>query len=127
MANKKVKKSKEIRKEVDISRKKWGKVSYYVLIGLIFAIPFCLVCGWLSGNTKLTEITDNVVTALIQNYNYILGMFVLVPVIAYIYSKIKEELSKKMLSDSAMVSWRIFCLNYCYYCYNHNCFFSLSN
>lgn len=43
------------------------------------------------------------VTSLIQNYNYILAALVLVPVIAYIYSKIKGELKVMDISDELIV------------------------
>ncbi len=108
MANKKNKRNVANMQNIDVARVKWGKNAYYILIGLIISIPFCLVCGWLSGNTELTKISDNVVTALIQNYNYILGTFVLIPVIAYIYSKIKEELNRRLISDSSIVSYRVY-------------------
>ncbi len=105
MANKKKIKNNVNTAKTGKDRAKWGRIAQYILIGLIFSIPFCLLCGWLFGDTKISEIGDNFVTALIQNYNYILGTLVLIPVIAYIYSKIKEEMNKKLVSDSSIVLW----------------------
>lgn len=90
---------------IDVDRQKWGKWAAILLFGLVAGIFFCLICGWISGDTSYNEISDNVVTSLIQNYNYIFASLVLIPVIAYIYSKIKEELKAKFISDDQMMLW----------------------
>ena len=81
---------------IDVDRQKYGRWAAILLFGLIAGIFFCLICGWISGDTSYNEISDNIVTALLQNYNYILASLVLIPVIAYIYSKIKAELNKNL-------------------------------
>ena len=90
---------------IDVDRQKWGRWAAVLLLGLIAGIFFCLICGWISGDTSYNEISDNVVTSLIQNYNYIFASLVLIPVIAYIYSRIKEELKAKFISDDQMMLW----------------------
>ncbi len=90
---------------IDVDRQKYGRWAAILLFGLIAGIFFCLICGWISGDTSYNEISDNIVTALLQNYNYILASLVLVPVIAYIYSKIKDELKAKFISDDQMMLW----------------------
>lgn len=106
MARKKVNVTNQpLTASIDENRKKWGKWAAILLFGLVGGIFFCLICGWLSGDTSYNEISDNVVTSLIQNYNYIFASFVLIPVIAYIYSKIKDELKAKFISDDQMMLW----------------------
>ena len=90
---------------IDVDRQKWGKWAAILLFGLVAGIFFCLICGWISGDTSYNEISDNVVTSLIQNYNYIFASLVLIPVIAYIYSKIKGKLKAKFISDDQMMLW----------------------
>lgn len=90
---------------IDVDRKKYGRWAAILLFGLIAGIFFCLICGWISGDTSYNEISDNIVTALLQNYNYILASLVLIPVIAYIYSKIKAELKAKFISDDQIMLW----------------------
>ena len=90
---------------IDVDRKKYGSWAAILLFGLIAGIFFCLICGWISGDTSYNEISDNIVTGLFQNYNYILASLVLVPVIAYIYSKIKGELKAEFISDDQMMLW----------------------
>lgn len=90
---------------IDVDRQKYGRWAAILLFGLIAGIFFCLICGWISGDTSYNEISDNIVTALLQNYNYILASLVLVPVIAYIYSKIKAELKAKFISDDQIMLW----------------------
>ena len=89
----------------DVDRQKYGRWAAILLFGLIAGIFFCLICGWISGDTSYNEISDNIVTALLQNYNYILASLVLIPVIAYIYSKIKAELKAKFISDDQIMLW----------------------
>lgn len=106
MARKKVNVTNQpLTASVDENRKKWGKWAAILLFGLVGGIFFCLICGWLSGDTSYNEISDNIVTSLIQNYNYIFASLVLIPVIAYIYSKIKDELKAKFISDDQMMLW----------------------
>ena len=88
---------------IDVDRQKYGRWAAILLFGLIAGIFFCLICGWISGDTSYNEISDNIVTALLQNYNYILASLVLIPVIAYIYSKIKAELNIKSTETSLKV------------------------
>lgn len=99
--------SKTTTDTIDFDRRKYGKWAAILLLGLTFGILFCLICGWLprdtSGEDMYNEINDNMVTSLIQNYNYILAALVLVPVIAYIYSKIKGELKTMAISDELIV------------------------
>ena len=90
---------------IDVDRQKYGRWAAILLFGLIAGIFFCLICGWISGDTSYNEISDNIVTALLQNYNYILASLVLIPVIAYIYSKIKAELKAKFISDDQIMLW----------------------
>ena len=90
---------------IDVDRQKYGRWAAILLFGLIAGIFFCLFCGWISGDTSYNEISDNIVTALLQNYNYILASLVLIPVIAYIYSKIKAELKAKFISDDQIMLW----------------------
>lgn len=90
---------------IDVDRQKYGRWAAILLFGLIAGIFFCLICGWISGDTSYNEISDNIVTALLQNYNYILASLVLIPVIAYIYSKIKAELKAKFISDYQIMLW----------------------
>ena len=90
---------------IDVDRQKYGRWAAILLFGLIAGIFFCLICGWISGDTSYNEISDNVVTSLIQNYNYIFASLVLIPVIVYIYSRIKEELKAKFISDDQMMLW----------------------
>lgn len=90
---------------IDVDRQKYGRWAAILLFGLIAGIFFCLICGWISGDTSYNEIRDNIVTALLQNYNYILASLVLIPVIAYIYSKIKAELKAKFISDDQIMLW----------------------
>ena len=99
MARKKSVGNMAVAKYEDKSREKYGKIAAYMLFGLIGEIFFCLICGWLSGNTELNPISDNFVTSLLQNYNYILGAVILIPVIMYVYSKIKQELKNRFISD----------------------------
>lgn len=106
MARKKVNVTNQpLTASVDENRKKWGRWAAILLFGLVGGIFFCLICGWLSGDTSYNEISDNIVTSLIQNYNYIFASLVLIPVIAYIYSKIKDELKAKFISDDQMMLW----------------------
>lgn len=106
MARKKVNVTNQpLTASIDENRKKWGKWAAILLFGLVGGIFFCLICGWLSGDTSYNEISDNIVTSLIQNYNYIFASLVLIPVIAYIYSKIKDELKAKFISDDQMMLW----------------------
>ena len=97
MARKKI--SAGIATHEDKARNKYGKNAAYILFGLIGEIIFCLICGWLSGDTKLNDISDNFVTSLLQNYNFILGAVLLIPIIMYVYSKIKDELKTRFFSD----------------------------
>lgn len=90
---------------IDVDRQKYGRWAAILLFGLIAGIFFCLICGWISGDTSYNEISDNIVTALLQNYNYILASLVLIPVIAYIYSKIKAELKARFISDDQIMLW----------------------
>lgn len=90
---------------IDADRQKYGRWAAILLFGLIAGIFFCLICGWISGDTSYNEISDNIVTALLQNYNYILASLVLIPIIAYIYSKIKAELKAKFISDDQIMLW----------------------
>lgn len=90
---------------IDVDRQKYGRWAAILLFGLIAGIFFCLICGWISGDTSYNEISDNIVTALLQNYNYILASLVLIPIIAYIYSKIKAELKAKFISDDQIMLW----------------------
>ena len=99
MARKKSNESKTVINQDVLLKNKYGNVTAWMLFGLIGEIFFCLICGWLSGNTELNKISDNFVTSLLQNYNYILGAILLIPVILYIYSKIKIELKNKFYSD----------------------------
>lgn len=94
--------------ESDKAREKWGKISFYTLIFLVIEIFVCLLFGWLSGNKESNAIGDNFVTGMLQNYNYILGSACLVPVIFYLYSKIKKKLNEKMLTDSQMLLYGFF-------------------
>lgn len=89
----------------DESRIKWGKCTAYMLWGLVGEIFFCLICGWLFGNTEFNAIEDNFLTAFLQNYNYILAALILIPVIAYIYSRIKQELIKKFINDDQILMY----------------------
>lgn len=84
----------------DVARNKYGKWAYVILYALVFEVAVCLIYGWLSGNTEFNKISDNVVTALLQNYNFFLATILLTSVIAYIYARIKKELNAKFLSDN---------------------------
>lgn len=100
--------SKKQKIDEDASRKKYGKWAYFLLYALVFEIAVCLVCGWLSGDTSYNKTTDNVVTALLQNYNYVLATILLVPIIAYIYSRLKKELNAKFLSEEQIMMYGFF-------------------
>ena len=100
--------SKKTQQKIKVNKEnqgKWAKVSFYTLLFLVIEIAVCIVISWLSGNTELTKIQDNVLTALLQNYNYLLGTACLIPVIGCLFSKIKDELNKRLFSDSQMVMY----------------------
>ena len=78
MARKKSNESKTVINQDVLLKNKYGNVTAWMLFGLIGEIFFCLICGWLSGNTELNKISDNFVTSLLQNYNYILQQKVIV-------------------------------------------------
>lgn len=100
--------SKKNKIDEDASRNKYGKWAYFLLYALVFEIAVCLVCGWLSDDTEFNKISDNVVTGLLQNYNYVLATILLVPIIAYIYSRLKKELNAKFLSEDQIMMYGFF-------------------
>ena len=85
------------------NNEKWEKFSYVMLWGLIISIPLSLLFSWMSGEQGITPVSnDTFFTRFIQNYNYILVSLILIPVIAYIFSRIKEELNKRFITDDRM-------------------------
>lgn len=94
-----------VNENIDKDRIKWGKVSSYMLWGLVGQFFIALILGWLSGDTSYSKISDNFVTGFLQNYNYILGTAFLIPVIGYIYSRLKRKLSTRIVSDSQIMTY----------------------
>lgn len=88
---------------------KWGTFAFYTLLFLGVEILICLIINWMFGDPDFNnKISDTFVTAFLQNYNYILGTVCLLPVIAYMYSKIKKQLESKYISDSQMMLFGFF-------------------
>lgn len=109
MARKKgVNNTEMVVKHKDEARSKYGKSAFYMLFGLVGEILVCLIYGWLSGNTGYNKTSDNVVTALLQNYNFIFGFIILIPVIMYIFSKAKDELKKKFITEEQSMMYGFF-------------------
>ena len=102
----------------DKSREKWGKIASYLLLFVALEMIPCLLFGWIFDSEKsMSDIGDNFVTAFIQNYNYIIVGVCLIPIIAYIYSKIKNELIKR---EHLLLYHALFLYKMNEHCYLHN-------
>lgn len=84
-------------------KEKYSRFAFFALSFLVVEIFICLVCGWLSGNTQISKISDNYVTALLQNYNYILGVLCLAPIVLSLYRKIRQILINKYISEDKLL------------------------
>ena len=100
-------KKKNITSNTNVS--KLGKFAFYTLMFLGAEILICLIINWLFGDPKFNnKISDTFVTAFLQNYNYILGTVCLLPVVVYLYSKIKKQLNDRLVTDSQMMMYGFF-------------------
>ena len=108
------KKTKSISNEVNEKRQNLSKAAAIILLFLVGTIPICLIFGWLSGDTSYNKTSDNFVTAMIQNYNFIVGTCCLIPLIIFLFYKIKNELNKKFITDSEIVTYGFFRIYYCF-------------
>lgn len=87
-----------------IKNGKWEKFSFYTLMFLGAELLICLIINLIFGDPNFNnKISDTFLTAFLQNYNYILGAVCLLPVNVFLFSKIKDELNKKYVSESKML------------------------
>lgn len=103
-----IKKTKTIKENNNLEKEKLTcqKIANVALWALIISTICCLICGWLSGNTEITEVLqDNVPTGLLQNYNYIFGTLALIPAIYYMYVSTKIELKNRFWSKDNVFSF----------------------
>jgi len=93
----------------DKIREKWGKFAFYTLLFLGAEILICLIISWIFGSADFNnKISDTFLTALLQNYNYLLGTVCIIPINAYIFLRIKKRLNEKLLTDGQMLMYGFF-------------------
>lgn len=109
MARKKEKNISNVVVQVDEDRQKFGKKLFKALFALVLSIPICWIFSLLFGKRGSVPVEgDNHLTALLQNYNFILATIILVMIIGYIFTRIKKELNKRFVTDDKILMYGFF-------------------